>query len=103
MFIEHRFSQLVVGTSKPIEVSLFFSNILSTGGAVFKTGDQVNQYLDYDWRSVLTHVDKINLLSTSTSGGAVFNKTCDQTNKYLDYNWCNILTHLHDIHFSFAR
>ena len=63
MFIEHRFSQLVVWTSKPIEVGLFFSNIKSTGGAVFKTGDQVNQYLDYDWRSVLIHVDKINLLS----------------------------------------
>ena len=36
MFIEHRFSQLVVWTSKPIEVGLFFSNIKSTGGAVFK-------------------------------------------------------------------
>ena len=59
MFIEHRFSQLVVWTSKPIEVGLFFSNIKPTGGAVFKTGDQVNQYLDYDWCSVLTHVDNI--------------------------------------------
>lgn len=68
MFIEHRFSQLVVGTSKPIEVGLFFSNILSTGGAVFKTGDQVNQYLDYDWCSVLTHVDKIYLLSDERTG-----------------------------------
>ena len=79
---------------------------------MFKTGDQVNQYLDYDWCSVLTHVDKINLLSDErtgtwlcfalTSGGAVFNKTCDQTNQYLDYNWCNTLTHVHDIHFSFV-
>ena len=68
MFIENRFSQLVVWTSKPIEVGLFFSNIKSTGGAVFKTGDQVNQYVDYDWRSVLIHVDKINLLSDGRNG-----------------------------------
>ena len=63
MFIEHRFSQLVVGTSKPIEVGLFFSNIKSTGGVVFKTGDQVNPYLNYDWCSVLTHVDNIRYIS----------------------------------------
>lgn len=63
MFIEHRFSQLVVGTSKPIEVGLFFSNIKATGDAVFKTGDQVNPYLNYDWCSVLTHVDNIRYIS----------------------------------------
>ena len=56
MFIEHRFSQPVVGTSKPIEVGLFFSNIKSTG-------DQVNPYLNYDWCSVLTHVDNIRYIS----------------------------------------
>ena len=77
-----------------------------------KTGDQVNQYLDYDWCSVLTHVDKIWVLSdertgtwlyvASTLGGAVFNKTCDQTNQCLNYNWCNTLTHVHDVHFSFV-
>lgn len=35
---------------------------------MFKTGDEVNQYLDYDWRSVLIHVDKINLLSDERTG-----------------------------------